>query len=302
MILLLFKEIFPILYIIMNKTLIGREGYLFLQNDSAGELEIHCNNICTTNNNTINMYRLYNNFMLIIFPDKTIVYNIFLPDGYTAKYRPSVDIYKQLLSDKVIDTYDIVKNIDSFYKTDTHMNFLAAYECYIHTINEINRKFSINIVPINIKIDKKECILSETGIGIGDLTWEMNLGNQILDSKIDNYYYTNDISNVYCTYNINNNGNIRILNNSFKDITRDLENNIIDWNIISKYILYTNNSNCNKKFKTLIFYDSFLLSTLNLWIQTLSETYFVKSIFNPQLIDIIKPDYIFEFRLERYLR
>lgn len=286
----------------MNKTLIGKEGYLFLQNDSAGELEIHCRNICTANINTINLYRLYNNLILIIFPDKTIVCNRFLPDGYNAKYRPSIDIYKKLLQDKVIDTYDIVKNIDSFYKTDTHMNFLAAYKCYIHAVNEINKKFSINIIPIDIKIDNKECILSDLGLGIGDLTWEMNLGNQILDSKLDSYYYTNDISNIYCTYNITNNGNIRILNNSFKDITEDLENNTIDWNIISKYILYTNNSKCNNHFKTLIFYDSFLLSTLNLWMNTLSETYFVKSIFNPQLIDIIKPDYIFEFRLERYLR
>ena len=30
----------------MDKTLIGKNGYLFLQNDSAKELEVHNDNLC----------------------------------------------------------------------------------------------------------------------------------------------------------------------------------------------------------------------------------------------------------------
>jgi hypothetical protein len=41
---------------------------------------------------------------------------------------------------------------------------------------------------------------------------------------------------------------------------------------------------------------------MELFIYTLSETYIVKNTFNEELIEKIKPDYIFEFRAERFLR
>ena len=34
----------------MNKTLIGKNGFLFLQNDSANELEVHNDNLCKVDN------------------------------------------------------------------------------------------------------------------------------------------------------------------------------------------------------------------------------------------------------------
>lgn len=286
----------------MNKTLIGKEGYLFLTNDTSHELEIHCNNIDFSNIHNIYYLTQLSNYALIVFPDKSYVCNKFLPDGLNAIYRPIFNKYKHFLKNTLIDTYNIVADIDSYYKTDTHMNFYGAYKCYLYIVNQLNNLFNIDISGIDINIEKKECTLSELGVGIGDLTWEINLGNQILDNRLDNYYYTNDISNIYMTYKITDNSNIRIINPSLKDITSTLKDTIIGWELLSNNILYFNNTTSPRKFKTLIFYDSFLLSTLNLWMNTLSETYFIKSSFNPLIVNIIKPDYIFEFRVERFLR
>ena len=80
---------------------------------------------------------------------------------------------------------------------------------------------------------------------------------------------------------------------------RYLIDKIIDWTIISKYILYKINPDL--KYKVLIFYDSFLLSTLELYLTMFNTVYVAKTIYNNNLIQLIKPDYIFEFRCERFL-
>ena len=50
-----------------NKTLIGSENYLFLVNDSAKELEVHCNNLMLVDKKNLSRYN--NNlekFLLIV--------------------------------------------------------------------------------------------------------------------------------------------------------------------------------------------------------------------------------------------
>jgi len=50
-----------------------------------------------------------------------------------------------------------------------------------------------------------------------------------------------------------------------------------------------------------IIYDSFLLPTLWLYLRMFEEVYMSKHIFTESIIDKINPDYVFEFRIERFL-
>ena len=52
----------------MNKTLVGKNGYLFLQNDSCQELEVHNNNLSLVSNNFYEKYEnIKDKFLLIVF-------------------------------------------------------------------------------------------------------------------------------------------------------------------------------------------------------------------------------------------
>ena len=286
----------------MNKTLIGKNEYLFLINDSCRELEVHNDNLCIVANNFYNKYILnIDKFLLIVFPNKSYIYKQYLPDNYNLQYRPAFDKYKNYLKKNILDGYDALKDKDDcYYKTDTHINLKGAYIVYKEFVNKINQLYNLNISIKNINIENKICNLSELQLGIGDLTWEINLGNQILNNTLDNFYYTNDMNNIYTKYKINIQENyIKILEYDTNDITHTLIDKIIDWTIISKYILYKINPDL--KYKVLIFYDSFLLSTLELYLTMFNTVYVAKTIYNNNLIQLIKPDYIFEFRCERFL-
>ena len=59
--------------------------------------------------------------------------------------------------------------------------------------------------------------------------------------------------------------------------------------------------NCNNTLRIVIFYDSFLAQAIHLFMDLFQEVYFIKRIFNRSLVNTIKPDYTFEFRVERFL-
>lgn len=283
----------------MNKTLIGKNGYLFLTNDTCKELEVHCQNLNLIKNKSL-PHLNFDNYMMILFPNKSLYYKNYLPDEYVVKYRPAFEIYKNKLQDKMLDCYEILKNIDdAYYKTDTHINLKGNYEVYLKFIEKVNNDYELNLKAKYIKIEVIENIeLSSLNYGIGDLTWPSNLGNQTLINKNDNYYYSTDFSDFYMRHKINNNDNIMFFDYELNNKTDELNNLIVDWNIISKYIIYKKNKN---GYKVIIFYDSFILNILPLYIELFNEIYLIKSVYNNKLIDIIKPDYIFEFRLERFL-
>ena len=81
----------------MNKTLIGKNDYLFLINDSSNEIIKHCYSTYDYNINHINLYKSVDNYLLIVYPDKSFIYNKYLPDEYNAIYRPVLNKYKELL-------------------------------------------------------------------------------------------------------------------------------------------------------------------------------------------------------------
>jgi hypothetical protein len=284
-----------------DKTLIGKNDYLFLINDSSKELEVHCDGLDLVKDKTLSRYK-FKNFMIIVLPNKSLIYKNYLPDQYFINYRPALDIYKKVLNDKVIDTYDILKNQeDVYYKTDTHINVKGNYIVYKYFVEQINKTYNLNIQSKEIEILNKKCFLNELQLGLGDLLWSCNLGNQIVNDKKDTFYYSNDFNYIYCKHKIQLNDEIRILS---KDTLTDLNDkhicSVISWDILSNYILYKKNI-CTNKLKVLIFYDSFLTSLLDLYLSLFSEVYMAKHVYNDELINKISPDYVFEFRVERFL-
>ena len=289
-----------------NKTLIGKNNYLFLINDSCKELQVHCNNLIMISDMSLSRYT-FDNYMLVIFPNKSLIYKDLLPIEYTVKYRPGFKIYKDKFNNNLIDGYELLKNErDTYYKTDTHINLKGNYIIYISFINKVNEILHLQFVPKKINILSKQCKLSELPYGIGDLTWSSNLGDQQLNDVTDTYYFSNDIDDFYNIYKIKNDNNIKFLNYNLIDRTQCLEDNneFANWNIISQYIIYVKNINkynISKINKVIIFYDSFLLNILPLYFDLFYELYFIKTVYDNNLIDMIKPDYVFEFKVERFL-
>jgi hypothetical protein len=285
----------------MNKTLVGKNNYLFLINDDSKELQQHCDNLSVTQDPNLSRYT-FNNFFITVFPDKSVQCKDYLPDNYKVKYRPGLEIYLKKFKNKLLDAYQFLKDTnDIFYKTDTHMNLKSCYMVYCEFIRSINVLYNLNLTVKPVKIEQRECILTSTGFGIGDLTWPTNLGTQELDDVNDTYYFSNEVPPFYNSYKINNSSNIRILSYDLEDKTSELEdkNEFLHWNIISKYIIHKE-TNPNAK-KVVVFYDSFLLSTLPLYIDLFENVYFIKDVFNTSFLNKIKPDYVFEFRVERFL-
>ena len=281
------------------KTLIGKNNILFLTNDSAEELKVQCNNLLKVHIPSLSRYTFKNHF-LFIYPNKSLIYKDYLPNEYVCRYRPALNIYKKKFRNNLYDLYQILKNeTDVYYKTDTHINFKGNYIVYKYFINTINSRLGLNIVPEELEIHVKTCELSTLNLGVGDLTWSSNLGNQTLVDIQDNYYYNNKCS-FYCLYKVDNNNPIRFLDYQLNDKTSELEGSTVYWDIISKYIIHTKNVN-KVPFKILILYDSLFLSILPLFFYLFNEIYLVKDVYSNELVNLINPDYIFEFRVERFL-
>jgi hypothetical protein len=291
----------------LHKSLIGKNGYLFLQNDSSKELKIHCENLCLVSDVTLKRYMSYKDkYFFVVFPDKSYICKDFLPDSFDSKYRPGFNIYKDYFKEKLLDGYEVLKDIDDiYYKTDSHMNLKGAYEIYCKFIDNFNEtSTSTKLDKQNLIIEKRDVSsLNILGVGIGDLMWVSNLGNQTLLSTTDNYYYSNNLPEIYLKYKIVETGELRIMaleNKIPLDKTANYLNTLITWPILSCNFIYKKNEG-KPKYKCLIFYDSFLLSTLSLYLRLFEEMFLAKSAFHKDLIDAINPDYIFEFRIERFL-
>jgi len=291
----------------MTKTLIGKNNFLFLQNDSARELEVHNNNLCLVHHEFYKRYEtIKEKFLIIIFPNKSYIYSNFLPDNFNMIFRPGFDMYNNYFNNNILDGYQILKDVDdTYYKTDTHINNKGALIMFNEFVNKINNLFNLNINNIQYLSNKIEIEnLNHLGLGIGDLLWDGNLGNQILESTNDNYYEIIGSEILYTRYKFNINSEIKTLqniDNSLIDTTIDNYDKILDWNVISNYILFKQNIHIDNKYKVVIFYDSFLCLTLQLYMNLFYEVYFIKNLFDINIVNVINPDYVFEFRVERFL-
>ena len=283
----------------LNKTLIGKDNVLFLNNDSSEELLIHCNNLIKVQDITLSRYT-FENFIIFIYPNKSLIYKDYLPDGYTIQYRPALEIYKNKFQNNLYDLYEILKyENDIYYKTDTHINNKGNYIVYKFFIDVINSRFNLNIVPKKVELKMQICELKKLPYAIGDLTWDINLGDQTLDN-IEDHFYFHDESIFYPIYIIKNNSNIKFLNYALVDETAILDGKNADWNIISNYIIHVKNTD-KIPLKIIIFFDSLFLHSIALYFDLFNDIYFIKNVYSNEWISLIQPDYVFEFRVERFL-
>jgi len=284
----------------MDKTLIGKNDVLFLINDSGQELNIHCNNLNFVRDITLSRYK-FNNYFMFVYPNKSLIYKDYLPDQYVCKYRPAFDIYKNKFNNNIFDLYEILKNeTDVYYKTDTHINFKGNYIVYKYFIDILNSRLNLNLIPKKIDLNVKTCELRTLPYGIGDLTWDTNLGEQKLNNIQDTFYFSDECTWLYQIYIIKNDNDVRFLNYELNDITSSLEGTLCSWNTLSEYILYKKNDE-KIPLKVIIFYDSFFLSAIPLYLDLFDEIYLIKSVYNNDLINAINPNFVFEFRVERFL-
>jgi len=137
-------------------------------------------------------------------------------------------------------------------------------------------------------------------MGIGDLTWESNKKNLILENISDSYFKLSDKFNFYCSV-YQEKDNFKILDYNFNDNSSKCVNKLIGWDIISANILYKKTLKPLKNNKVVIFYDSFLLPIISIYKNIFREIYLIKNSFDKNVIEKIKPDLIFEFRAERFL-
>ena len=143
------------------------------------------------------------------------------------------------------------------------------------------------------------------------MLFKENIGDLVINNTIDTYYYTDDIPYFYTKYLIDNNEKIiydntkiffiKAENNKIIDYTTKLVGNYTTWDIISKHIIFVENESIKNNKKILIFYDSFLLHSIQLYFNLFKYTFFSKTSISDEIIEILKPDYIFEFRVERFL-
>ena len=289
----------------MPQTIIGKNNILFLKDDCSNELEIHCNNLNRVSDASLSRYdHNRNNFFITVFPDKSVYYKNYLPDAYNSIYRPTLNVYKSKFNDKLLDAYEFLENLsDAYYKTDTHINFKGAYSVYLEFIKKVNNIYNLGLIAKQINMSVTNNVeLSHLNLGIGDLTWPQNLGElKLTYQPTDDYYYSKDIIEFYIQYKINTNSSIRFLDYNLKDNTIKLNDRIVDWKIISEYIIYTTNVNITNKKSIVIFYDSFLVGSLPLYFELFYKVWFIKSVYDIKLVSLIKPDYVFEFRVERFL-
>jgi len=287
-----------------NKTLIGKNNYLFLVNDTARELEVHCQNVNLVQDPTLNRYS-FDKFLLVVFPNKSIVYQEHLPEQYKAQYRPAVDVYKNILQEKILDMYDVLisqkPHMNTYYKTDTHINLQGNYLVYQEFIKRVNALYGLQLKPKSVIMQRQECVLTTLPYGIGDLLWKTNLGDQHVNDCSDEFYFSDDIPGMYCVHKITKkDAHLRFLHiSNLNDCTEELDSSILSWDIINSFILYKKNGDGKK---TLIFYDSFLMNCMSLYLELFpGEVYMAKSVYDNSLIQKIQPNFVFEFRVERFL-
>jgi hypothetical protein len=283
-------------------TLIGKNKYLFLINDSNSEIKCHQTNIITNNNSHI-YDQFIDKFAMLVYPDKSYVCQEFLPDEYQPLlYRPSYNNYCHKLQTHIFDGLPYITCKD-YIKTDTHLNIEGVYKIYSKFIEYVNNLLNVNLNLVKINIYSEDNESNFLKAQYGDLKRYENAGNLNLSDYKDIFYYSDAYDLLYPGHTILENDQFRLLqinSNQLQDKTVELAGKILSWDIMGKYIIYKNNLNiCDKK--VLVFYDSFSRHIIPTILELSNNVYMCKSSFNPHVINIIQPDIILELRVERFL-
>ena len=212
-------DIFVFDYIIHNLTVIGKNKWLFFKTDRLFDQYIGIDKYFFTDKELEEAkYNLINfrdelkkrniDFVLLICPDKQIIYSNYMPD-YIQK-KNDIDFIDQFVSYmsnnsdiKIIyPKNELLKYKDRYqlyYKYDTHWNNLGGYIAYTEFLKKMNFEFK-NIEHFNILSKYSDEI--DTGLYYNDLSKAINLKNikyfnDDLIYYIDQYVYYNDKEDIY---------------------------------------------------------------------------------------------------------
>ena len=287
-----------------DKSLIIKNNYFILQNDSNKGYEKYINN---TNFSLSNRFsKLPTNYFCLLYPDKHIILKNLLPN---YKVNINNNLFKSIYNERIFFNTTIVDKSD-YYKYDTHMNLKGTLKLFKEFINMINEtslfdKISVSLQESELKIEHKH---PQEWYCYGDLLWDINIDqnkiqninfeNEVVYSTLDEYIYTN-------TYNkiINKYKSFSIIDKvSLQEIIIDKDAEV-NWQIISKYILRNiNKDNFDNDKTVLIYYDSFSCSLIPVLFKTFKECVMIKDVFNynNNIIKKFKPDLIFDLSVLRF--
>tara|TARA_Y100000389_G_scaffold190557_1_gene215529 strand:- start:1433 stop:2326 length:894 start_codon:yes stop_codon:yes gene_type:complete len=293
-----------------TKTLVGKDGYLFLARTSGSGMEYHTGEKKITLHGTALAARygpvIHKTFMVVV-PDKEVVCREFLPDGLECAHRPHCDLYKRYFGRSIIDGFGLLDATD-YYKTDTHINNKGALKLYRAVVEFLNERFGLGIQ--NDGYDTSPAGVSALADhpvwhDLGDLTWPLNAGVLNLGDVSDTYHEIVSPPQALCPM-----GHIvesavnkayRVLTLALEDVTEKWVGKHITWECTGKHILLCEGSKRPVQKRVLVFYDSMLLQQLGLYRELFSTAYFARSVFNQELVCKIDPDLVIEARAERFL-
>ena len=264
-----------------QKVLVGKEGWLFLQNDTNQIVEQNIGKVrlsddgCRKWGHIIDTrFSLLNrhgkDYYFCIAPNKESIYSEFLPEGYhLIKDRPVYFLQQELKRreiklinpEKVLRLYK--NQVQVYPKTNTHWNELGAFIGYQYLIDNILQKHKV----------KK--------LGWEDVAWENIVVSADLGDKMNPPVYSDYIkgkikspqAQIVFDNQKQNTGRIQISQNKEAMLPR-----------------------------AIVFHDSFSEMLFHYLIESFSEVYFLHSpslMF--ELIDEFDPDIVISQMAERFL-
>ena len=270
----------------LNLSLKGKEGYLFLINDSNNEIRQHFDQSYLNNFNSsffiekLEFKKEYciNNkikYFFFIVPDKSYVCRNLLPFDIKIIKR-NYDLIKHLVP-------DFSNKLDSkcYRKTDTHINFYGGRVLSYNILNYIDNNFKRNDFD---KLIDEQTIIDHNSLHYCDLL------------SSDNWSYSDEEKLEY-----QNEKAIIFLNKCLKSIKENLPEKFKS--SFGRETFYYLNKNGFSDLKVLIMGDSstmFLENVLSVYFKELL-VYWDHWIFDKELVEWYKPDVIIDIRTERFL-
>lgn len=269
---------------ILKKSLRGKNGYLFLVNDSNAEIEQHFNeyyenkfsvDLFFNEYNSKNKFCIDNNikYYFFIVPDKSLVCKEFLPfDVKTTKRNYN------LIKNAVPDFIEKL-NPNCYFRNDSHINYIGGKELSYHYLNHI---FNFGRKEFDKLINEQ--ISANSSNYNGDLTSDIN------------FSYSDEEKKEYLNEKI-----IIFKNKYLVNLTEDIPEKFKF--VGERKTEYYANPEGFTNLKALILRDS----SVNLLKHILS-IYFGEILlywdhwsFNKKIVEWYKPDILLEIRTERFL-
>lgn len=237
-----------------EKAFIGKDGWLFYKGDNLIELYQNRRNFSfeemeLIKNNIIKQNEWFNKhgmkYIIFIPPNKCDIYGEFYKPGiHKAGEIDRIQALNRFLENSSADRViyplnELLAAKDEtlvYWKNDTHWSPYGAYIGYQKLIHVLNKRYpEFGIKPI-------EPVFEIAEYKKGDITPMLNLGKKQITGYIDEYYR---VSDAQCSYKI---------------VKKEQDDNAKQ---------YIKTINKNKKYKVIVFRDSF---TSNMWTY-LSETF-----------------------------